>query len=89
MPVLAKARPHAAPSRQLTPCHPALRKACAGRTISPEGETGGVSEGEDGHEGANATRERVAAILERLRRELIHDFGYDYSDNHQWGAQYE
>ena len=28
-------------------------------------------------------------ILERLRRELIHDFGYDYSENHQWGHFYE
>ncbi|MBO34130.1 MAG: hypothetical protein CMM74_14340 [Rhodospirillaceae bacterium] len=35
------------------------------------------------------SEERVAAILGRLRRELIHDFGYDYSDNHQWGAHYE
>lgn len=27
-------------------------------------------------------------ILSRLRRELIHDFGYDYSENHQWGSSY-
>ena len=28
-------------------------------------------------------------ILERLQRELIHDFGYDYSENHQWGHFYD
>ena len=27
--------------------------------------------------------------LDRLRHELIHDFGYDYSDNHQWRHHYE
>ena len=40
-------------------------------------------------ERGSLSEERVAAILERLRRELIHDFGYDYSDNHQWGHYYE
>jgi nucleotidyltransferase/DNA polymerase involved in DNA repair len=28
-------------------------------------------------------------ILERLQRELIHDFGYDYSDKHEWGRYYD
>ena len=28
-------------------------------------------------------------ILGRLKREVIHDFGYDYSENHQWGKHYE
>lgn len=32
---------------------------------------------------------RKLKILERLRRELIHDFGYDYSDDHEWGHHYD
>ena len=32
---------------------------------------------------------RKKYILERLRRELIHDLGYDYSDSHDWGHFYE
>lgn len=28
-------------------------------------------------------------ILERLNRELIYDFGYDYSEKHDWGHNYD
>ena len=32
---------------------------------------------------------RKKHILGRLQRELIHNLGYDYSDNHEWGHVYE
>ena len=35
------------------------------------------------------SKARTNDILARLRRELIHDFGFDYSENHQWGHFYD
>ena len=31
------------------------------------------------------SKKLVNYILGRLENELIHDFGYDYSENHKWG----
>ena len=35
------------------------------------------------------SRPRKAYILERLRRDLVYDLGYDYSDDHEWGKSYD